>query len=95
MDTATTAIPIAGEGAAPVDTEHGDYWFGLIGAKEAANFVGLVDRTLQQFRQKGAGPLFVRISSRCVKYRRIDLRTGSEDRLLTSTADMGADYALA
>ena len=93
MDTVTTAAPIAGEKATPIDTELGDYWFGLIDEKEAACFVGLVHRTLQQFRQKGGGPLFVRISSRCVKYRRIDLRAWTEDRLRTSTADMGADYA--
>ncbi|MDP6842657.1 MAG: helix-turn-helix domain-containing protein [Rhodospirillales bacterium] len=78
-----------------IDTEAGGFWFGLIDEKEAANFIGLVDRTLQQFRQKGDGPKFVRISSRCIRYRRIDLRAWAEDRLRTSTADMGAEHAAA
>lgn len=48
-----------------------DYWFQLIDEKPAADFLDLTDRTLQKFRQQGGGPPFVRISSRCIKYRMI------------------------
>ena len=64
------------------------YWFALIGEKPAAEYLGLVDRTMQKYRQKGGGPPFVRISSRSIKYRRIDLRRWSEDRLRSSTSDV-------
>ncbi len=64
-----------------------DYWFELIDEETAAEFVDLTDRTLQKYRQQGGGPPFVRISSRCIKYRRIDLRRWSEDRLRSSTSE--------
>lgn len=91
MDSSTPVTPIYEDASAQVDTELGDYWFSLIREKDAADFIGLVDRTLQQFRQKGGGPIFVRISSRCIRYRRIDLREWAEGRLRTSTADRGGD----
>ena len=66
-----------------------DYWFSLIGEKIAAAFLGLTDRTLQKYRQSGAGPRYVHISSRCLRYRRADLRTWAEARMRTSTSDPG------
>lgn len=65
-----------------------DYWFQLINEKPAADFLDLTDRTLQKYRQQGGGPPFVRISSRCVRYRRVDLRRWAEDRLRSSTSEM-------
>lgn len=53
--------------------KHGDYWHGLIDENDAARFLGLRPRTMQKFRYEGGGPNFVRLSSRCVKYRRLDL----------------------
>ena len=66
-----------------------DYWFELIDEDRAAEVVDLTDRTLQKYRQQGGGPPFIRVSSRCIKYRRIDLRRWSEDRLRSSTSDVG------
>ena len=51
-----------------------DYWFELIKEKPAAGFVGLQVRTLQGYRYRGGGPKFCRISARCIRYRRADLR---------------------
>lgn len=39
----------------------------------AAHLLGVTPRTLQAWRLRGGGPPFVRISLRCVRYRRRDL----------------------
>lgn len=77
----------------PVDERDSDYWFSLIDEHEAAEHVGLTVRFLQKRRQNGSGPKFVRISSRCLKYRRIDLREWSESLLRKSTSDDGGRVA--
>ena len=69
--------------------ESSNYWQALINEFEIAGFLGLSVRTIQGFRSKGGGPRFVRISSRCVKYRRIDGREWAEARLRSSTSDQG------
>lgn len=74
----------------PVDSEGGDgFWYELINEAEAAKFLNLTARTIQGYRYKGGGPRYVRISSRCVKYRRIDCREWAEARMRTSTSDPG------
>ena len=70
-----------------------DFWYGLIDEKTAAKFLNLSVRSLQGYRYKGGGCRFVRVSSRCVKYRRIDCREWSETKLRTSTSDPGAEAA--
>ena len=65
------------------------YWYELINEKPAAEFVNLKARTLQGYRYRGGGPEFVRLSARCVKYRRIDLLRWAEAHLRTSTSDTG------
>ena len=79
-------------GGPPLDNNP-EFWFGLINEKAMAEFMDLTDRTLQKWRRTGEGPRFVRISSRCVKYRRIDGREYSESRLRVSTADPGPKAA--
>ena len=66
-----------------------DYWNSLIDEKAASAFLGLKVRTMQGFRQRGGGPKFIRISSRCIRYRRIDLRDWVEARMRSSTSDPG------
>jgi hypothetical protein len=74
--------------ATPQDpTDEPDYWFSLINEGPAAEFVNLKVRTLQGYRYKGGGPNFVRLSARCVKYRRIDLLRWAEAHLRASTSD--------
>ena len=66
-----------------------DYWFSLIDEKAAAVFLSLTDRTMQGYRQKGGGLKYIHLSSRCLRYRRIDLHNWAEARVRTSTSDTG------
>ena len=66
-----------------------NYWHALINEREAAKFLNLEPRTMQGYRRKGGGPEFIRISSRCIRYRRIGLKKWADDRLRTSTSDPG------
>ncbi len=72
------------------DREAG-YWFSLIPENEASHFCGVTARTLQSWRQRGGGPKFIKISARCIKYRRIDCRQWAEARMRRSTSDPGPD----
>ena len=63
-----------------------NYWSGLIDEKGAADFLGVSPRTLQLWRQRGGGPQFIRLSIRCVRYRRSDLRDWADARVANSTA---------
>ena len=85
----TSSHPTTAPAAAPPQDEGGDYWFALIDEEAAGDFLGLTARTMQSKRQKGDGPRFVRLSSRCIRYRRVDLREHTEARLRTSTSDPG------
>jgi hypothetical protein len=62
----------------------------LVSEVEAAEMIGLTPRFLQVRRSTGDGPPFVRISSRCIRYRPEDLEAWAEERLRTSTSDQGA-----
>ena len=64
-----------------------DYWHSLINEKIAAQYLGLTERALQGMRQRGVGPRFVRISSRCVRYSRLLLKSYTDSQIRTSTAD--------
>ena len=75
-----------GTEAPPSDKSPG-YWYELIREEEAARYVGLKVRFLQDRRIRGGGPKYISVSSRCIRYRRIDLRAWSEARLRTSTSD--------
>ena len=68
-----------------------DYWQSLVDEKEAGRFLGLTDRTMQAYRHRGGGPRYIRLSSRCLRYRRIDLREWVEGRMRSSTCDSGAE----
>ena len=67
-----------------------DYWDAFIPEKEAATYLGLTPRALQGWRQKGGGPRYVALSSRCLRYTRRWLREHAEARTRTSTSDPGA-----
>ena len=85
-----TAIQAGGPLPAPTAPEGDeDYWHSLIDEKAAAKFLGLTDRFMQHRRQQGGGCRYIAISSRCIRYRRIDLRAWSETRLRSSTSDPG------
>ena len=67
------------------------FWHKLINEKKAAAFLGVGERYMQSARQGGDGPHFVRLSARCIRYRRIDLKRWADERLRTSTADQGPE----
>lgn len=58
---------------AKVDRDERDYLEEAITEQEAAAFLGLSVRFLQNRRTRGGGPLYSPISRRCVRYRRRDL----------------------
>ena len=53
---------------------------------DAAHALGLTPRTLQNWRWNGQGPAFVRVSSRCVRYRVEDLEKWAAARVCASTS---------
>ncbi len=59
----------------------------LITEQEAAKFLGYTVRALQNWRVRGGGPKFVRVSSRSIRYRRRDLNTWIEERLCSNTSE--------
>ncbi len=53
----------------------------------AAELLSVNPRTLQQWRLRGTGPKFVRISTRCVRYRYRDLMAWADRLLRSSTSE--------
>jgi Helix-turn-helix domain len=45
----------------------------LLKEDEAAQLLGFSVRALQNWRVRGGGPVFVKVSARSVRYRRVDL----------------------
>ncbi len=58
----------------------------LLTEQQAAAFLSINPRTLQKWRVVGGGPLFVRISRRCIRYRREDLDQWTNSRVKSSTS---------
>lgn len=67
----------------PFDRE---YYECLINEIEAAKFLGYSVRALQNWRVRGGGPKFVKVSARSIRYRRIDLKAWIEARLQSNTS---------
>lgn len=68
-----------------------DYWNGLISENDAGQFLKLTTRTLQAYRCKGSGPHYIRISARCIRYRRADLQKWIDRRLFQNTSEYQAE----
>ncbi|MCG8007981.1 MAG: helix-turn-helix domain-containing protein [Candidatus Thiodiazotropha lotti] len=56
-----------------------------INTEEAAKFLGITTRKLEQMRQHGTGPVFVKVSPKCVRYRIKELVAFQEANLKQST----------
>jgi len=67
-----------------------DYYDRLINEDKAAQFVGYTIRALQNWRVRGGGPRFVKVSARSIRYRRRDLVAWIESHLVTSTSEAEA-----
>lgn len=61
----------------------------LLDERDAGAALGMKPRTMQLWRSRGGGPPFVRVSSRCVRYRVADLEAWAAARVRTSTSDPG------
>lgn len=58
----------------------------LINEQIAAEFLGYTVRALQNWRLRGGGPKFVKVSSRSIRYRRWELIAWSEAHMVSSTS---------
>ena len=58
----------------------------LMDETQAAAFLGLTRRALQNFRLNGKGPQFVKLGERCVRYRKRDLIECAKSNLRQSTS---------
>ena len=65
----------------------------LVRQEEAAARLSVSPRCMENWRHRGEGPKFVRISARCIRYRKSDLTLFIEERLRTSTSDRGDEAA--
>jgi predicted DNA-binding transcriptional regulator AlpA len=66
----------------------------LLNEITAAAFCDVTRRCLQNFRSTGKGPQFVKLSNRCVRYRKGDLMSWIEKRLRQNTSqDSPTDYS--
>lgn len=59
----------------------------LINETEAAAFLGYSIRALQNWRYRGGGPDFVKVSQRSVRYRRKDLMAWADRNTVSSTSE--------
>lgn len=64
-----------------------DYLDRLMNEHEAADFMNYSVRALQNWRVRGGGPPYVRISARSIRYRRRDLIAWAEGRLERNTSE--------
>ncbi len=88
MTEATAAgSPGIGHNGPPSEISDPAYWHSLISEIEAAEFLDLTPRSMQAMRQRGGGPKFIRLSSRCIKYTRTLLKAHADARLRSSTSD--------
>lgn len=60
----------------------------LVCEKDAAEFLGYTVRALQNWRLRGGGPQFVKVSARSIRYRRRDLNAWVETRLRSNTSEV-------
>ena len=70
-----------------IPTDVQDYFERLIPERDAADYLGYTSRALQNWRLRGGGPKFVKVSARSVRYRRKDLQVWIESKLATSTSE--------
>lgn len=70
-----------------------DFHTKLINEHEAADYIGHSVRALQNWRVRGGGPKFVRISGRSIRYRRCDLNAWIEARLVRNTSESISEAA--
>jgi predicted DNA-binding transcriptional regulator AlpA len=72
---------------AEMGTSHdADYMDRLINEHQAADYLCYSVRALQNWRVRGGGPKFVKVSGRSVRYTRRDLQAWINERRVTCTS---------
>lgn len=66
--------------------EINDYLDKLMNERDAAAFLCYTVRALQNWRVRGGGPKFIKVSSRSIRYTRRDLNEWIEARKISNTA---------
>jgi hypothetical protein len=77
--------------SSPTAQSDPDWLDRLITEQEAANFLCYSVRALQNWRLRGGGPEYVRVSRRSVRYRRRDLNAWANDRREAHTSAARSD----
>lgn len=60
----------------------------LVDEREAADMLCYSVRALQNWRHRGGGPRFIKVSSRSIRYRRGDLLTWIAERTVANTSQV-------
>ena len=63
----------------------------LLDERRAAAALGVTPRALQEWRRRGGGPQYVRISKRCIRYMPEELQKWAAERLRTTPNPGQAD----
>ncbi|MCV6823163.1 MULTISPECIES: helix-turn-helix transcriptional regulator [Halocynthiibacter] len=63
-----------------------DYYDRLIGERDAADYLCYSVRALQNWRVRGGGPLFIKVSGRSVRYTRRDLQKWIAEKRVANTS---------
>ena len=93
LDNSPTRSGVAVALSGDADPDDLNYWNTLIDENAAAAFLDVTRRTVQQMRQSGDGPAYIRLSSRCIRYTRRLLKKYADEHLRASTADPGSEGA--
>ena len=87
--TADSATANNSQSARTGALESGDDPDSLIRQDEAVLLLGVSNRCLENWRYRGGGPSWIRISARCIRYRRSDLIQFIDERVKTNTSEDG------
>ena len=63
----------------------------LVRQEEAATILAVTPRCLENWRHRGGGPSYVKISARCIRYRRSALKDFIDECVRTNTTDRELD----
>ncbi len=69
-----------------------DYLDRLINEIEAAEFLAYSVRALQNWRVRGGGPEYIKVSKRSIRYRRRELIAWAAERLQRTTSESTAAH---
>lgn len=67
-----------------------DYLDRLLNEQQAAEFLSYSVRALQNWRTRGGGPQYVKVSSRSIRYRRRDLIAWAESKITAHSTEATA-----